>query len=187
MTDETATRPPAHPPALKRTPFYDLHVAAKAKMVPFAGFEMPVQYPTGITREHEAVRAGVGVFDVSHMGEFEITGADRDRFVNHVTSNDVSTLDIGQAQYSSMLTDRGTLVDEALMSLAARDAIFLHCLPAHRGEEVSDAVMEGPQSRVWDQAENRLHVQKALMATLIGGQAGRRASGSKTRKTTRKR
>jgi len=59
-------------------------------------------------------------------------------------------------------------VDGALMRGAAPDAIFLHCLPAHRGEEVSDEVIEGPQSRVWDEAENRLHVQKALMATLMG-------------------
>jgi ornithine carbamoyltransferase len=59
-------------------------------------------------------------------------------------------------------------VDEALMTTADRDAIFLHCLPAHRGEEVSDGVIEGPRSRVWNQAENRLHVQKALMATLMG-------------------
>ena len=54
------------------------------------------------------------------------------------------------------------------MERAAPDAIFLHCLPAHRGEEVTEEVIEGPQSRVWDQAENRLHVQKALMATLMG-------------------
>ena len=63
----------------------------------------------------------------------------------------------------------GFLVDERLMSLAATPAIFLHCLPAHRGEEVSEAVLEGPQSRVWDEAENRLHAQKALMAMLMGG------------------
>jgi ornithine carbamoyltransferase len=62
----------------------------------------------------------------------------------------------------------GYLVDAALMALADPSAIFLHCLPAHRGEEVSDDVIEGPQSRVWDEAENRLHVQKALMATLMG-------------------
>ena len=55
------------------------------------------------------------------------------------------------------------------MGRAASDAIFLHCLPAHRGEEVSESVIEGKQSRVWDEAENRLHVQKALMATLMGG------------------
>ena len=57
-----------------------------------------------------------------------------------------------------------------LMRLADPGAIFLHCLPAHRGEEVADEVIEGPQSRVWDEAENRLHVQKALMATLMGGE-----------------
>jgi ornithine carbamoyltransferase len=62
---------------------------------------------------------------------------------------------------------QGYIVDADLMRLAAPDAIFLHCLPAHRGEEVSEEVFEGPQSRVWDEAENRLHVQKALMATLM--------------------
>ncbi len=63
----------------------------------------------------------------------------------------------------------GFLVDDAVMGAAAADAIFLHCLPAHRGEEVTDAVIEGPRSRVWDEAENRLHVQKALLALLMGG------------------
>jgi ornithine carbamoyltransferase len=63
---------------------------------------------------------------------------------------------------------QGYLVDERLMALARPDAIFLHCLPAHRGEEVTDAVIEGPHSRVWDQAENRLHVQKALLLKLMG-------------------
>ena len=64
----------------------------------------------------------------------------------------------------------GYTVDSALMRRASRDAIFLHCLPAHRGEEVTDDVIDGPQSRVWDQAENRLHVQKAIMAVLMGGE-----------------
>jgi ornithine carbamoyltransferase len=63
---------------------------------------------------------------------------------------------------------KGYTVDVDLMKLARRDAIFLHCLPAHRGEEVTAAVIEGAQSRVWDEAENRLHVQKALLATLMG-------------------
>ena len=62
----------------------------------------------------------------------------------------------------------GYRVDEALMHLADQSAIFLHCLPAHRGEEVTEAVLEGPQSRIWDEAENRLHAQKALLATLMG-------------------
>ena len=63
---------------------------------------------------------------------------------------------------------RGFTVDDALMARAANDAIFLHCLPAHRGEEVSESVLEGPQSRVWDEAENRLHVQKAILAWCLG-------------------
>ncbi|MEM7606405.1 MAG: ornithine carbamoyltransferase, partial [Myxococcota bacterium] len=62
----------------------------------------------------------------------------------------------------------GFCVDEALMVRASKDAVFLHCLPAHRGEEVSAGVLEGPQSRVWDEAENRLHAQKALLAWLLG-------------------
>jgi ornithine carbamoyltransferase len=62
----------------------------------------------------------------------------------------------------------GYVVDEALMATAAPDAVFLHCLPAHRGEEVTEGVIEGPWSRVWDEAENRLHVQKALLAALMG-------------------
>ncbi len=65
---------------------------------------------------------------------------------------------------------RGYRVDSALMKRAKRDAIFLHCLPAHRGEEVSAEVIDGPQSRVWDEAENRLHIQKAIMAVLMGGE-----------------
>ncbi len=65
----------------------------------------------------------------------------------------------------------GYSVDAKLMSLAARDAIFLHCLPAHRGEEVAADVIDGPQSRVWDEAENRLHIQKAIMAVLMGGES----------------
>ena len=64
----------------------------------------------------------------------------------------------------------GYTVDRAMMARAAQDAIFLHCLPAHRGEEVTSDVIDGAQSRVWDEAENRLHVQKAIMAALIGGE-----------------
>jgi ornithine carbamoyltransferase len=78
---------------------------------------------------------------------------------------------------------KGYMVDDRLMQLADRKAIFLHCLPAHRGEEVSEDVIEGDQSRVWDQAENRLHVQKALMAMLMGNRVGgRRKSVSGKRK-----
>jgi len=97
---------------LKRTPLYDSHVALGAKMVPFAGYEMPVQYKAGILAEHQAVRTTLGVFDVSHMGEFEITGVDRNAFVNRVTCNDISVLDTGGVQYSAILSDEGTFVDD---------------------------------------------------------------------------
>ncbi|HEY9015304.1 MAG TPA: glycine cleavage system aminomethyltransferase GcvT, partial [Gemmatimonadales bacterium] len=99
-------------PTLKRTSLYDAHRALGAKMVPFAGWEMPVQYPTGILAEHHAVRTGAGLFDVSHMGEFEITGPDRNAFVNRITCNDVAALKAGQVQYSGILTPEGTFVDD---------------------------------------------------------------------------
>ncbi len=100
---------------LKRTPFYDIHVAAGAKMVSFAGFEMPIQYPGGITAEHNAVRNSCGVFDVSHMGEFLITGPQAIDFVTYVTSNDVAALAVGQVHYSAILTEQGTFVDDCLV------------------------------------------------------------------------
>jgi len=97
---------------LARTPLYDVHRFLGAKMVPFAGFEMPVHYPTGILGEHRAVREDVGLFDVSHMGEFEVSGPDRNAFVNRVTCNDVSALRPGGVQYSALLADNGTIVDD---------------------------------------------------------------------------
>ena len=100
---------------LKRTPLYALHASLGAKLVPFGGFEMPVQYREGIAAEHRAVREGVGVFDISHMGEFEVTGPDRNAFVQHVTCNDVGALKPGQAQYSALLTDQGTFVDDCVV------------------------------------------------------------------------
>jgi len=77
---------------MKQTPLHAVHVALGAKMVPFAGFEMPVSYPAGISAEHKAVRENVGVFDVSHMGEFEISGSYRNAFAQRVTYNGVGAL-----------------------------------------------------------------------------------------------
>jgi aminomethyltransferase len=100
---------------LKQTPLHAAHVALGAKMVPFAGFDMPVSYPAGISAEHRAVREHAGLFDVSHMGEFEITGPDRNAFVQRITCNDVGALRPGQAQYSALLTTHGTFVDDCLV------------------------------------------------------------------------
>ena len=106
---------PASAAPLKQTPLRDIHAALGAKLVPFAGYEMPVQYPTGITAEHNAVREKAGLFDVSHMGEFMVRGPQAVDFVNYVTTNDVAALATGQAHYSTILNDRGTIEDDCLI------------------------------------------------------------------------
>ena len=100
---------------LRRTPFYDIHKALNARIVPFAGYEMPVNYPSGITAEHNAVRTQAGLFDVSHMGEFVIRGDRMVEFVNYVTTNDVAALADGQVHYSTILHENGTIVDDCLV------------------------------------------------------------------------
>ena len=82
---------------LKRTPFTDIHIALGAKMAEFAGFYMPIQYPTGINQEHMIVREGVGVFDVSHMGEFWVKGDKALDFLQYITTNDLSVIAAGKA------------------------------------------------------------------------------------------
>ena len=96
--------------ALQHTPLYDRHVAAGARLVPFAGWEMPVQYE-GIRAEHLAVRERAGVFDVSHMGEIETSGPDAEAFLQRVLSNDVAKLADGGAQYSVLCQDDGGVLD----------------------------------------------------------------------------
>ncbi|GAH92222.1 unnamed protein product, partial [marine sediment metagenome] len=91
---------------VKKTPFYDMHVKNNGKIIEFTGYLMPVQFE-GIIPEHQAVRNSVGVFDVSHMGEVEIRGKDRIKFVNYITTNDVSKLALNQIQYSTMLYPKG--------------------------------------------------------------------------------
>jgi aminomethyltransferase len=96
---------------LKRTPLHDRHVAAGARIVPFAGWEMPVQYD-GIRAEHRAVRSTAGVFDVSHMGEIETSGPDAAAFLQRILSNDVSRLADGGAQYSVLCREDGGVLDD---------------------------------------------------------------------------
>lgn len=99
---------------MKNTPFTKFHIELGAKMVPFAGYNMPVEY-TGINAEHMTVREGVGVFDVSHMGEFWAKGPKALDLLQKITTNDVSKLTIGQAQYSSFPNGKGGLVDDLLV------------------------------------------------------------------------
>ncbi|HEX5625641.1 MAG TPA: glycine cleavage system aminomethyltransferase GcvT [Saprospiraceae bacterium] len=99
---------------IKNTPLTEIHKALGAKMAPFAGYHMPISY-SGINEEHEAVRQRAGMFDVSHMGEFLVRGKQALELVQKVTTNDVSKLKVGQAQYSCMPNDRGGIVDDLLV------------------------------------------------------------------------
>jgi aminomethyltransferase len=99
---------------LKKTPLHAAHVALGARMVPFGGWDMPVEY-SGITAEHMAVRTAAGLFDVSHMGEIEIAGKDALAAVQRISSNDASRLAVNQAHYSGLMTPDGTFVDDLLV------------------------------------------------------------------------
>src|ERR1700709_2285927 len=99
---------------MKNTALTDKHIQLGAKMVPFAGYNMPVQY-AGINAEHETVRKGVGVFDVSHMGEFILKGDKALDLIQRVTSNDASKLTAGKAQYSCLPNEEGGIVDDLLV------------------------------------------------------------------------
>ena len=106
--------------APRRTPLYDRHVAAGARIVPFAGWEMPVQY-VGIREEHMAVRTAAGIFDVSHMGEVETSGPGAADFLQRVLSNDVSKLAVGGAQYSVLCQEDGGVLDDLFTYRLADD------------------------------------------------------------------
>ncbi|MCP4684102.1 MAG: glycine cleavage system aminomethyltransferase GcvT [bacterium] len=130
-----------------KTPFYQFHVEAGAKIVEFAGFLMPVQYK-GVTSEHLAVRENIGLFDLSHMGEFEVSGPDALAFLQKTTTNNVAALEIGQIQYSCMPYAEGGIVDDLLIYRTGEDSFFLvvnasnlqkdfDWLDSHREGEVS--------------------------------------------------
>ncbi len=119
--------------ALKRTPLHDAHLSLGARMVDFGGWEMPVQY-SGVVDEHLAVRNAVGLFDVSHMGEIEIHGPEAASLVDFVTTNAVSKLQVGQAQYSGLLYEHGGFVDDILVHKVADDQFFL-CVNAANQEK----------------------------------------------------
>lgn len=101
--------------ALKRTPLNAEHRRLGGRMVDFGGWDMPVQYPAGTVAEHLRTRTAAGLFDVSHMGEITVDGPDAIAFVNRICSNDVTKLVDGQAHYSALMTDRGTVVDDLLV------------------------------------------------------------------------
>jgi aminomethyltransferase len=133
-------------PALKQTPLNHVHRQMGGRMVDFGGWDMPVQYPAGTVEEHLRTRRHAGLFDVSHMGEIEVRGPAAIAFVNRLCSNDASKLVDGQAQYSALTTEAGTVVDDLLVYRFAADHLLLvvnasttdkdwDWLNNHRGDE----------------------------------------------------
>jgi aminomethyltransferase len=110
---------------LKRTPLNGAHRRLGGRMVEFGGWDMPVQYPAGTMTEHLRTRSNAGLFDVSHMGEIDVRGKDAIPFVNGLTSNDVTKLIDGQAQYSALTTPEGTVIDDLLVYRFAEDRLLL--------------------------------------------------------------
>ncbi|MCC6276891.1 MAG: glycine cleavage system aminomethyltransferase GcvT [Oligoflexia bacterium] len=120
--------------SLKRTPLYEEHIKANGRMVPFAGWEMPVQY-RGVIEEHENVRKNVGLFDVSHMGEVFVSGPKALDSLQYLTTNDVSKLEPGQAQYSLLLNPNGGIVDDIIVYCIEKGVHYLVCVNASNTEK----------------------------------------------------
>jgi len=131
---------------LKRTPLNEAHRKLGGRMVDFGGWDMPVQYPAGTIAEHLRTRTHCGLFDVSHMGEIDVTGPEAIQFINRLTSNDASKLINGQAQYSALTTPEGTVIDDLLVYRFAADRFLLvvnagttekdwDWIGTHRGDE----------------------------------------------------
>ncbi|HWS86063.1 MAG TPA: glycine cleavage system aminomethyltransferase GcvT [Pyrinomonadaceae bacterium] len=131
---------------LKQTPLNAMHRRLGGRMVEFGGWDMPVQYPAGTVEEHAATRTRAGLFDVSHMGEIEVRGPDAIAFVNRLCSNDASKLVDGQAQYTALTTERGTVVDDLLVYRFGPEHLLLvvnasttdkdwEWINSHRGDE----------------------------------------------------
>ena len=129
MAEQTEREP------LRRTPMYESHVALGGRMVPFAGFEMPVQY-TGIVDEHQAVRSAAGLFDVSHMGELEMRGEYAIQVVNYLVTNDVAKLVDGQALYTCCTNAKGLILDDLIIYRAAYDRCLIVCNASNRDKMV---------------------------------------------------
>jgi len=118
---------------LKRTPLYEKHQQLGARLVPFAGWEMPIQYK-GISLEHQAVRERAGLFDVSHMGELELQGDRALELVNSLITNDLSRAQNGQALYTCCCNERGTILDDLIVYRRAEQDILVVCNASNRAK-----------------------------------------------------
>ncbi|WP_418765649.1 glycine cleavage system aminomethyltransferase GcvT [Mailhella sp.] len=150
----------------QKTPLYDVHVTEGGKIVPFAGYLLPVQYPSGVIKEHMAVRQAAGLFDVSHMGEILFTGPTALDTLNHLLTNDFTDMPVGKVRYSVMCNDKGGVIDDlvvykfgdeeylAVVNAANRHKDYAHMaahlLPGTKAEDISDSVaqlaLQGPSA-----------------------------------------
>ncbi len=124
---------------LAKTPLYETHLALGGKIVPFAGYAMPVQYPGGALREYQHVRGddGAGLFDISHMGQLRVQGPDASAFLQYATTNDIAALVDGQVQYSALLNEQGTFIDDITVYRLAGDHYYLCVNAANRRRDLS--------------------------------------------------
>ena len=144
---------------LRRTPLYALHASLGAKMVPFAGYEMPVQYPAGIIKEHLHTRAAAGLFDVSHMGQALLTGAGGDAALERLTPADVTGLKPGQIRYALLLNDAGGIKDDFMAARLSANELFL---VVNAGTKEGDFAYV--TQRVADRARLSAQPSRALLA-----------------------
>lgn len=149
---------------LKRTPLYAAHRRAGAKMVEFAGWEMPVQY-RGVIEEHLAVRGKAGLFDVSHMGEIEVRGAGALEFCQRLTANDVARLQVFQAQYSFLLNEQGGVVDDVIIYRVKPEAYFI-CVNASNIDKDFTWLASQAGADVEVENQSSLYAQLALQGTV---------------------
>ena len=185
---------------LLRTPLYEEHVALGAKMVPFAGWEMPIQYADGIVSEHRAVRSAAGIFDLSHMGEVYVRGTGAGAAVDRLVSSDIAGLRAGQARYGLLCNERGTVVDDVIVYRleaetylivvnASNVAKDLEHIRAHvEGDaRIEDASMDtaliavqGPRASVIVSSVTDLEVRESTIEDLASfGVVGARVGGAR--------
>src|SRR5438105_2549252 len=136
----------SEPIAPKKTPLYQEHVRLGARMVPFGGWLMPVQY-SGIVDEHQSVRNAVGMFDISHMGQFVVSGNGTRDWLNTMLTNNAAKLDVGQGQYTFLLNDNGGVIDD-LIVYRTGDAEFLLVVNAAKVEEDFEWLEKHPWHRL---------------------------------------
>lgn len=127
---------------LLKTPLYEKHVASGGKIVPFAGYLLPVQYEAGVMKEHSAVRNGVGLFDVSHMGEVTFKGPDALNNIQHLLCNNYSTLQDGRVRYSPMLNPLGGVIDDVLVYRYSQENYLMVVNAANRYKDVAHILAE---------------------------------------------